>query len=79
VNVRLTKATDVIAYYSTVVFKQSVGMSDHLALLMGGFVSLSFLVGTCISIPVIDRIGRRPVSVAFLPFKSFTDQINLSL
>ncbi|KAH8692362.1 general substrate transporter [Talaromyces proteolyticus] len=52
---------NVIAYYSTVVFKQSVKMSDHLALLMGGFVSLAFLLGTCISIPIIDRVGRRPL------------------
>jgi hypothetical protein len=53
----------VIAYYSTVIFKQSVHMSDHLALLMGGFVSLAFFAGTCLSIPVIDRFGRRPVSM----------------
>ena len=44
------------------VFKQSVGMSDHLALLMGGFVTLSFLAGTFISMFIIDRLGRRPVS-----------------
>ncbi|RFU25014.1 hypothetical protein B7463_g11324, partial [Scytalidium lignicola] len=52
---------NVIAYYSTVIFKQSVHMSDHLALLMGGFVSLAFFAGTVISIPIIDSFGRRPL------------------
>jgi MFS family permease len=52
---------DIIVYYSVVVFKQSVGMSDHLALLMGGFLSITFFAGTAVSIVLIDRIGRRPL------------------
>ena len=63
------KTTDVIAYYSTVVFKQSVGMSDHLALLMGGFVSMAFLLGTVLSVFIIDRVGRRPVSLTVAPWE----------
>lgn len=50
-----------IAYYSTVIFKQSINMSDHLALLMGGFVSLAFLCGTVMATQLIDRVGRRRV------------------
>lgn len=57
----------VIAYYSTVVFKVSVGMDDRLALLVAGFVTLAFLAGTFISLFIIDRMGRRPVSLARLP------------
>lgn len=53
-------------YYSVVVFKQSVGMSDHLALLMGGFLSITFFVGTLVSTVLIDRIGRRPLMMTGL-------------
>ncbi|MCJ1297870.1 hypothetical protein MMC08_000658 [Hypocenomyce scalaris] len=52
---------NVMAYYGTVVFKQSVGMSEHLALLMGGFTSLAFWAGTVVSLPIVDRFGRRPL------------------
>ena len=50
---------DVIAYYATVVFEQSVGMSSHLALLVGGCTTLAFLCGVCIAIFIVDRVGRR--------------------
>lgn len=53
-------------YYSVVVFKQSVGMSDHLALLMGGFLSITFFVGTLTSTLLIDRLGRRPLMMTGL-------------
>ena len=53
-------------YYSVVVFEQSVGMSAHLALLMGGFLSITFWVGTLVSTLLIDRIGRRPLMMAGL-------------
>ncbi|KAJ9610429.1 hypothetical protein H2200_005206 [Cladophialophora chaetospira] len=52
---------NVIAYYSTVIFKQSVHMSDHLALIMGGCVSIAFLCGTLVATQLIDRVGRRRV------------------
>ncbi|KAF2788472.1 putative MFS sugar transporter [Melanomma pulvis-pyrius CBS 109.77] len=57
---------NIIVYYSVVVFKQSVGMGDHLALLMGGFLSITFFVGTLVSTILIDRVGRRPLMMAGL-------------
>ena len=53
--------SDVLAYYSTVIFKESVHMSNHLALLMGGFVSMAFMCGTLVAFPLVDRVGRRRV------------------
>ena len=41
-------------------------MSDHLALLMGGFLSITFFVGTLVSTLLIDRIGRRPLMMTGL-------------
>ncbi|RFU35503.1 hypothetical protein B7463_g792, partial [Scytalidium lignicola] len=57
---------NIIVYYSVVVFKQSVGMSDHLALLMGGFLSITFFAGTAVSTVLIDRVGRRPLMMTGL-------------
>jgi hypothetical protein len=36
-------------------------MSNHLALLMGGFVSMAFMCGTFVALPLVDRVGRRRV------------------
>lgn len=41
-------------------------MSDKLALLMGGFLSITFFVGTLCSTFLIDRIGRRPLMMGGL-------------
>lgn len=54
---------DVIAYYSAVVFEQSVHMSRNLSLLMAGFVSLAWLFGSLIGVSLIDKVGRRRVSI----------------
>jgi MFS family permease len=52
---------NVIAYYSTVVFEQSVKTSPHLALVLGGLTAIAFLCGTIIAVLVVDKLGRRPV------------------
>lgn len=41
------------------IYEQSVGMSPNLALLMGGFLQIWFLVASLVTWYTIDRIGRR--------------------
>ncbi|KAB8069887.1 hypothetical protein BDV29DRAFT_198360 [Aspergillus leporis] len=50
---------NLITYYNTVIFEQSVGMSHNLALLLAGFNGVAYFVSTLIPIWTIDRLGRR--------------------
>jgi MFS family permease len=50
---------NVIAYYQTTLFTQSVGLNDHTARLMAGCSALCYLVGTLPAIYLIEKIGRR--------------------
>ncbi|KAF2158390.1 hypothetical protein M409DRAFT_38271 [Zasmidium cellare ATCC 36951] len=50
---------NVFAYYSTVIFEQSLGKSSHDALIMGGFTALVFFLGGCVGSSLADRLGRR--------------------
>ncbi|RDW81256.1 uncharacterized protein DSM5745_04813 [Aspergillus mulundensis] len=50
---------NLITYYNTVIFEQSVGMSHNLALLMAGFNGVAYFVSTFVPVWVIDRLGRR--------------------
>ncbi|OJJ67268.1 hypothetical protein ASPBRDRAFT_59251 [Aspergillus brasiliensis CBS 101740] len=50
---------NLITYYNTVIFEDSVGMSHNLALLMAGFNGVAYFASTFVPIWAIDRLGRR--------------------
>ncbi|GLA20963.1 hypothetical protein AnigIFM62618_009937 [Aspergillus niger] len=52
---------NLITYYVPVIFQNTLKFSRHLSLLMSGFVGLEFWIASFIPIPLIDRLGRRPL------------------
>ncbi|PLB54776.1 sugar transporter, partial [Aspergillus steynii IBT 23096] len=50
---------NLITYYNTVIFEQSVGMSHNTALLLAGFNGVAYFFSTLVPIWTIDRLGRR--------------------
>lgn len=46
-------------YYSTVLFKRTIGLSDRLSLVLGGVFATIYALSTIPSFFLIDRIGRR--------------------
>lgn len=52
---------NLITYYAPVIFEDTLGMSRNTSLLVSGFLGLEFWLATFIPIPLIDRLGRRPL------------------
>ncbi|KAJ5928723.1 hypothetical protein N7466_007679 [Penicillium verhagenii] len=50
---------NLITYYATEIFEQSVGMSHNTALLLSGFNGIAYFFSSLVPIWVIDRLGRR--------------------
>ncbi|EYE92302.1 uncharacterized protein EURHEDRAFT_517850 [Aspergillus ruber CBS 135680] len=50
---------NLITYYNTVIFENSVGMDHNTALLVAGFNGVAYFISTLIPIWTIDRVGRR--------------------
>ncbi|KAF2012541.1 MFS transporter [Aaosphaeria arxii CBS 175.79] len=50
---------NVIAYYQTTLFTESIGLDDHRARLLAGCSALCFWTGTLPAIYLIEKIGRR--------------------
>ncbi|KAJ5337810.1 hypothetical protein N7452_004538 [Penicillium brevicompactum] len=50
---------NLITYYATVIFEQSVGMSHHTALLLAGFNGIAYFFSSMVPIWTIERLGRR--------------------
>lgn len=46
-------------YYSTLLFKQNLGMSNHMALVLGGIFSVVYAVFTIPSFFMVETVGRR--------------------
>ena len=52
---------NVIVYYQTILFKTVLGLEEQTTLLLGGFASLTYFIGTLPPIYTIDKWGRRPL------------------
>ncbi|KAL3462135.1 general substrate transporter [Aspergillus heterothallicus] len=52
---------NMVSYYATYLFINSLGMSQNQAAITAGGVTLVFLGGTATSIYTVERFGRRPV------------------
>lgn len=50
---------NIMSYYMPTVFTQSVGLSNELARLLAAINSVTYLVFTCASIPLVEKWGRR--------------------
>ncbi|KAJ5128951.1 hypothetical protein N7448_002661 [Penicillium atrosanguineum] len=50
---------NLITYYATVIFEDSVGMDHNTALLLAGFNGVAYFFSSMVPIWVIDRLGRR--------------------
>ncbi|KAJ5650871.1 uncharacterized protein N7484_004594 [Penicillium longicatenatum] len=50
---------NLITYYATEIFENSVGMSHNTALLLSGFNGVAYFFSSLVPIWVIDRLGRR--------------------
>ncbi|KAJ9133457.1 General substrate transporter [Pleurostoma richardsiae] len=52
---------NLITYYAPVIFEDTLGMSRNMSLLLSGFNGLEYWLATFIPIPLVDRVGRRPI------------------
>lgn len=52
---------NLITYYAPVILQKSVGLSRDTALLIAGFNGLAYLASSLVPIPLIERLGRRPL------------------
>lgn len=52
---------NLITYYATVIFEDTLGMTRNMALLLSGFNGLEYWLATFLPIPLIDQWGRRPL------------------
>ncbi|KAF9892070.1 hypothetical protein FE257_002476 [Aspergillus nanangensis] len=51
--------SNMINYYGPVMFQETMGMSRNLAMILGGCIQLTYLVGSAIPVFLVDRFGRR--------------------
>ncbi|KAL4791318.1 general substrate transporter [Aspergillus venezuelensis] len=51
--------SNMINYYGPVMFQTTMGMGRNLAMLLGGAIQCTYLVGSAIPVLLMDRFGRR--------------------
>lgn len=51
--------SNMINYYGPVMFQETMGMSRNLAMILGGCIQCTYLVGSAIPVFLMDRFGRR--------------------
>ncbi|PYH95705.1 general substrate transporter [Aspergillus ellipticus CBS 707.79] len=51
--------SNMINYYGPVMFQETMGMSRNLAMILGGAMQCTYLVGSAIPVLLMDRFGRR--------------------
>lgn len=51
--------SNMINYYGPSMFQETMGMSRNMALIMGGCIQCTYLVGSAIPVLLMDRFGRR--------------------
>ncbi|EXJ71764.1 uncharacterized protein A1O5_05574 [Cladophialophora psammophila CBS 110553] len=55
--------TQIVVYYSSSIFI-TLGIENGLALILGGIVSIAFLLGSILGVFLIDRIGRKKLLIS---------------
>ncbi|KAI9685306.1 MAG: hypothetical protein M1822_004679 [Bathelium mastoideum] len=55
---------NIVTYYAPTLFESSLGMSSRMALLMGCFLQLFYILASFVTWYTIDRIGRRPLLIS---------------
>ncbi|KAF2234290.1 general substrate transporter [Viridothelium virens] len=55
---------NIVTYYAPTLFQSSLGMSSRMALLMGCFLQLFYIIASFVTWYTIDHIGRRPLLIS---------------
>jgi MFS family permease len=55
--------SNMINYYGPVMFQETMGMSRNLAMILGGCIQCTYLVGSAIPVFLMDRFGRRTLLI----------------
>lgn len=56
--------SNMINYYLPSILQNNMGLSRSLSLILGGCAQITYLVGSCIPVFLMDRYGRRPLLMA---------------
>ncbi|KYG47142.1 hypothetical protein M433DRAFT_32614, partial [Acidomyces richmondensis BFW] len=54
----------IVTYYAPTLFKSSLGFSSQMAIFMGCFLQVWYILASFVTWYTIDRIGRRPLLVS---------------
>ncbi|KAI8712825.1 MFS domain-containing protein [Fusarium sp. LHS14.1] len=56
--------SNMINYYAPVIFQGSMGLNRNTSLIVGGCSQITYLIGSCIPVFLMDRYGRRTLLMA---------------
>lgn len=63
--------SNMINYYTPVIFQSSMGLNRHLSLLLGGASMCTYLVGSIVPVFLMDHFGRRVLLMVYSAGLSF--------